>query len=121
MKKCGCMLILALTLTSCSPNAWAMFYDIMELTGGVLGLTAGVIDWVDGNNSTYSSGSYSTQRSGRSRQTIEREIAEYEKRIGECERYMENTTNPVTQRQYMQTIQNYRKMIQDRYRELQNL
>lgn len=121
MRKCGGMLFLALTLTSCSPSAWSMFFDIMELTGSVLGLTAGVIDLVDGNNTTYSSGSYSTQNSGRSRQTIEREIAEYEKRIGECEQYMKNTTNPVTQKQYMQVIQNYRKMIQDRYRELQGL
>lgn len=114
MKKCGCMLFLTLTLTSCSPSAWSMFYNIMELT-------AGVFDLFDGNNTTYTSGSYSTQSSGRSRQTIEREIAEYEKRINECERYMENTTNSVTKMQYTQTIQKYRDMIQDRYRELQGL
>lgn len=93
----------------------------MGLAGSVLGLTAEVIDLFDDNNTSSSSSYTPTQSSGRSKQTIEREIAEYEKRIGECERYMENTTNPVTQRQYMQTIQNYRKMIQDRYRELQGL
>lgn len=101
--------IVILSLLSMICTSCGSFWDVVSALS----------DTSISSNSVYQNSSNNVHGT-RSRQVIEREIAEYEKRIREIEGYMANCTNSVTNMGYARTIQQYRQMIQERKRELQN-